>query len=309
MTQVCFARLNLRSRFPLRLLGAWCALCVFFGALAQETVSAASETAVKIKTRRDGNVTYFTIENSERCEVTMTFEFDLVNMGGSVEFPHTATFPPGATEAFSLAPIDPDAKWEFSYSNFYKLGSHCAEHDDSAVYLLPYAPGRSYKITQGYNGRFSHKGSNRYAIDWKMPEGTPIHAARGGVVVKLKSDSNRGGPSMEYDKYNNYVLIRHDDGTLAHYCHLKHDGVRVFPGQIVKAGDLIALSGNTGFSSGPHLHFCVFKTKNGRERESIPVKFTPANSGPITLVSGRSYRAAEIPVELAEAEGRVSFGQ
>jgi murein DD-endopeptidase MepM/ murein hydrolase activator NlpD len=109
----------------------------------------------------------------------------------------------------------------------------------------------------------------------------------------VKDDSETGGSSMKFDPYNNYVLIRHDDGTLGHYCHLQRGGCTVAAGQIVVAGEVIAHSGNTGFSSGPHLHFSVFKTKDGRERESIPVKFRTADEPAITLIEGQSYRAAE----------------
>jgi murein DD-endopeptidase MepM/ murein hydrolase activator NlpD len=124
-----------------------------------------------------------------------------------------------------------------------------------------------------------------------MPAGTAVLAARDGLVVKIKDDSDTGGSSMKYDPYNNYVLIRHDDGTLAHYCHLQQGGCRVRPGQRVHTGEILARSGNTGFSSGPHLHFCVYKTKNGRERESIPVHFKTADEKAITLRTGRNYKA------------------
>jgi murein DD-endopeptidase MepM/ murein hydrolase activator NlpD len=125
-----------------------------------------------------------------------------------------------------------------------------------------------------------------------MPEGTPVCAARAGVVVSLKQDSDTGGSSIDFDKFNNYITIRHADGTLGHYCHLQKDGCCVKLGQRVNAGDWIAKSGNTGFSSGPHLHFCVFRTKNGRERESIPVRFrTSPSDQATTLLNGRTYRA------------------
>ena len=259
------------------------------------TTFAPEAKAVNVSTRRDGDVTHFYVENKELCEITMTFEMGLVNLKGSTTFPCTVALPPRqVTEAFTLSPNDPGAKWEYSYTNYYKLGSQSAQHDDSYIYQLPYASGSAFRVTQGYNGSFSHTVSNKYAIDWQMPEGTPVYAARGGMVIKVKDESDTGGASIKYDPYNNYVLIRHDDGTLAHYCHLQKGGCCVRPGQVVLAGDFIARSGNTGFSSGPHLHFCVFKTKNGRERESIPVKFKTAGEKAITLKTGRNYKASII---------------
>jgi hypothetical protein len=255
----------------------------------------APETAVKVTTDHQGGVTHFYVENDEYCEVTMTFDMRLVNMKGNTQFPYTATFPPRQrAEAFEVSPITPDAKWEYTYTNYYKLGSSCARHDDSFIYQLPYAAGNKFKVTQAYNGKFSHTGSNQYAIDWDMPEGTLVHAARGGIVVRVKDDSDKGGASVEFDRYNNYVLVRHDDGTLGHYCHLQKGGVLVKVGQSVAQGDVIAHSGNTGFSSGPHLHFCVYKTKDGRSRVSIPVKFRTNQEKAITLASGHAYRAADI---------------
>ncbi len=242
-------------------------------------------------------MTRFYVENRELCEVTMTFEMHLENLKASQPMPYTATFPPHqVTEAFSVSPDDPAEKWEYSYTNTYKLGSITARHDNAVVYHLPYLSGNRFLVTQGYNGSFSHQGANQYAVDWKMPEGTVVCAARSGVVVKTKDDSNTGGSSMKYDKFNNFVLVRHDDGTLAHYCHLKQHGIIVKPGQRVEAGQPIAHSGNTGFSSGPHLHFCVFKARNGRERESIPVRFRTSNETAVTLMESRRYEAADIAV-------------
>jgi murein DD-endopeptidase MepM/ murein hydrolase activator NlpD len=273
-------------------MGAWACLADSVGRTTEATPA---ETFVKVTTEHRGGATRFYVRNDEYCEVTMTFVMGLVNMKGNTQFPYTATFPPRQTsEAFEVSPVNPDAKWEYSYTNYYKLGSNCARHDDSYVYQLPYAPGNRFKVTQGYNGKFSHSGSNQYAIDWDMPEGTLVHAARGGVVVRVKDDSDKGGGSLEYDRFNNYVLLRHEDGTLGHYCHLQKGGFLVKVGQTVSAGDVIAHSGNTGFSSGPHLHFCVFKTKDGRARISIPVKFRTNQNTAVTLVSGHSYRAAEI---------------
>jgi murein DD-endopeptidase MepM/ murein hydrolase activator NlpD len=271
--------------------------------------TSAAETAVKVTTQKNqGGATQFLVQNDEYCEVTMTFDMALQNMQGNMLFPYTATFPARSkTAAFEVAPVNPDAKWGYSYTNYYKLGSNNARHDDSFVYQLPYAPGNKFKVTQAYNGKFSHTGSNKYAIDWDMAPGTLVHAARGGTVVRVKQDSDTGGASIDYDRFNNYVLIRHDDGTLGHYCHLQKAGVLVKVGQKVSTGDVIAHSGNTGFSSGPHLHFCVFKTKDGRDRISIPVKFRTAQDNAIILSSGRSYRAPQVQSASAKSAADASL--
>jgi murein DD-endopeptidase MepM/ murein hydrolase activator NlpD len=125
-----------------------------------------------------------------------------------------------------------------------------------------------------------------------MPVGTPVRAARGGLVVKVRDTSDMGGAHASFACYSNYVLVRHDDGTLGQYCHLKKGGVQVREGDHVTEGDMIALSGNTGFSSGPHLHFSVYKIKNGNERESIPVKFKTAEAQAVTLRAGSRYTAS-----------------
>jgi murein DD-endopeptidase MepM/ murein hydrolase activator NlpD len=216
--------------------------------------------------------------------VTATFELKLTNLKSSVGSSYTATYPPNQlTEAFTVMPANRDKQWSYNYVNHFTMGSTKAVHDDSYVYTLPYQPGTEYKVTQGYNGTYSHTGSDQYAIDWKMPPGSPVHAARAGIVVKVKVDSNVGGPDRKYEDKANYILVRHNDGTLANYAHLSKDGAKVKVGQIVEAGDLIGLSGNTGFTSGPHLHFSVFKTRSGKQRESVPVKFLTANGNALTI--------------------------
>lgn len=308
-----FPSLNFRLRFCV-LVVVECAFTLWgvslWAASSEPTAASGAPIApetrsVIVSTRREGDVTHFYVENDELCEITMTFEMHVDNLKASSPLPCTATFPPHqTTEAFSLSPIQPGAPWEYSYTNYYKLGSQCATHDDAYTYRLPYGPGRTFRVTQGYNGSFSHTGSNKYATDWKMPEGTPVYAARGGLVVKVRDSSSTGGGSMKFDPYNNFVLIRHDDGTLGQYCHLQKDGVVVHPGETISAGQLIAHSGNTGFSSGPHLHFCVYKAKNGRERESLPVRFKTADGSTVTLRTGRNYKAGPSESGLARSAGR-----
>ena len=87
-------------------------------------------------------------------------------------------------------------------------------------------------------------------------------------------------------------LVRHGDATLANYAHLKKDGAVVKVGDTIEAGDLIGYSGNTGFSSGPHLHFSVFKTRNGSQRQTLPVKFRTSDAMSLTLAEGKNYTCA-----------------
>ncbi len=300
--------------FPAVLLAALAALaggCAFADPPGTIALAGDEDKNVIVSTHREGGETRFYVENRELCEVTVTFEMQLSGLIANTTFPCTATFSAGkTTEAFVLRPEREGGKWNYAYTNYYKLGSNRAQHDDQYAYRLPYAPGSAHNVTQAFGGKYSHRGSNLYAIDWQMAEGTPVYAARGGLVVKTRDSSNRGGPSMDFDKYNNYVLIQHPDGTLGHYCHLQQGGALVKPGQMVTAGALIGRSGNTGFSSGPHLHFCVFMNRSGRERVSLPIRFQTMEDGAATLTTGQSYRATtaqtarvEPPATLNEARG------
>ena len=106
-----------------------------------------------------------------------------------------------------------------------------------------------------------------------MPQGSEVCAARAGQVVAVKSDSDEGGSDRKFMEKANYVVVRHSDGTHGEYVHLQRDGARVKVGQQVKAGDIIALSGNTGFSSRPHLHFHISIPVDGTKFKSVPMKF------------------------------------
>ena len=97
-------------------------------------------------------------------------------------------------------------------------------------------------------------------------------AARDGIVIAIKEDSNKGCKSRKCQSLANYLLIYHDDGTFGSYVHLKKNGAKVKEGDKVKAGDIVGLSGNTGWSSGPHLHFEVYIPEMNK-RHSVKTKF------------------------------------
>ncbi len=150
-----------------------------------------------------------------------------------------------------------------------------AHHDDSVRYFPPLSPIERYPLVQGYNGSFSHTGSSRYALDFKADVGTPVLAARDGIVIDVKSDSRIGGNSEKYADDANYVAILHDDGTTGEYYHLRYRGAVVARGDRVRRGALIGYTGNTGFSSLPHLHFAVYRARSHGRFDSVPIRFTP----------------------------------
>ena len=155
------------------------------------------------------------------------------------------------------------------------------------VYPLPFEKGKKVFVAQGYESLFSHKGD--YAIDFKVNEGTSVLATREGVVSFARASNTSGGISRKFVGKGNGITIRHSDGTYAHYWHLQHNGAMVNVGDTVQQGQWIGLSGNTGFSAFPHLHFEV--TREPRiSRDDFPVLFL-TEKGPNFLQPLRWYKA------------------
>ncbi|WP_405479209.1 M23 family metallopeptidase [Streptomyces sp. NBC_00009] len=116
-------------------------------------------------------------------------------------------------------------------------------------------PVKSYKLSASFGlggNMWSHKHSGQ---DFAVPIGTNVMAVHGGTVVKAGGNGAGDGPA-----YGNAVVIKHSNGTYSQYAHLSRVDVHV--GQAVATGQHIALSGNTGNSSGPHLHFEIRTTPN-----------------------------------------------
>lgn len=156
-------------------------------------------------------------------------------------------------------------------------------------YALPLQQSQ-VRIEQGYEGRFSHADpENRYAVDFAAAIGTPVLAARDGLVMQIESDFDQAGLNLErFGGRANFVRVLHDDGTMALYAHLRIHGVLVRVGQRVRAGQRIGLSGNTGFTSGPHLHFAV-QVNRGMRLESIPFRMRgPDGAVPLSAEAAAS---------------------
>jgi len=132
------------------------------------------------------------------------------------------------------------------------------------------------RIEQSWGGGFSHfNAENRYGVDFAADIGATVIAARAGTVMEIEAAHVRGDGGNGGDGIGraNFVRIVHDDGSMALYAHLHTDGVLVRPGQRVRKGEAIALSGDTGFTTGPHLHFAV-QVNRGMRLESIPFRMS-----------------------------------
>jgi murein DD-endopeptidase MepM/ murein hydrolase activator NlpD len=148
------------------------------------------------------------------------------------------------------------------------------------VLELPFPKGTSYKVLQGYHGTFSHSSDySRYAIDFDMAVGDTISAAAYGYVVGVVDGYKHGGNSQKWRDFANFITLYHpESGALTQYVHLVHKGSLVSLGDTVQVGQPVALSGNTGFSSQPHLHFNVLRPMLGKV-VSTPVKSIGTYSG------------------------------
>lgn len=190
----------------------------------------------------------------------------------------TRTLRPRQTQAvMTLVPRDGYRRNEYGFSLDWTVGDKNANHDDDHLYAFPYKAGKSFRILQGFGSRFSHRGLEEYAIDFGMPIGTPVHAARAGVVARLEESNSIGCWEDGCGKYANFVIILHSDGTTGEYYHLKENGAFVDVGDSVARGERIGLSGNTGHTTMPHLHFAVYRASTWGRTQSIPVRFQSAD--------------------------------
>lgn len=238
---------------------------------------------VKLETKKHDAGETLLVRNELHAPVEIELKLEkLDNVVGAPDKPIRWILPPQSTiRLATLAPRDPAKPIAYTPKLRHALG------DPRLVplhykYPLPWQGG-PFRLTQGANGRYSHfTPKGRYAIDIAMPEGTPILAARGGVVVRIENDQTGRGNNPS----GNYVRILHDDGTMGVYLHLMRGSVSVAEGTRVAVGQQIARSGNTGNSTGPHLHFVVQRNV-GLALESIPFDFSrPVDSLPNFAVGG-----------------------
>ncbi len=251
-------------------------------------LKAAKKRYVWLEKRGDKQKPEYFVINNYQAPIEIKFSLSKLNNAISKPtLPKRFIVAPGRSKTlFKVTAFNKFKSWGYSLKYVYIIGSPLARHDESAVYLPPFEKGTSFSITQAFGGGFSHTDKqNKYAVDLAMPINTPVYAARTGVVIEVNNDFFNRGTTQFYKTRANSIRILHEDGSMAVYAHLAVDTAQVYPGLKVYAGQLIGYSGNTGFSSGPHLHFAVQLNK-GMELVSVPFKFTQADGSTTTPVAG-----------------------
>jgi murein DD-endopeptidase MepM/ murein hydrolase activator NlpD len=190
-----------------------------------------------------------------------------------------------------LGKVANTGKTELKYMWRIALGSPDAQHKPPGPYRAPFAVGSTYRISQAFPATYTHNSpDSQYAVDIALPDGTPVYAARDGIVINVRHDAFRGGASAAMMDQANVVDVLHDDGTIALYGHLHWDSIHVHIGQHISKGEALGNSGSTGFSTGPHLHFVVVRNA-GFSAVSLPIEFAGPSGVPVTPVTGKSLTA------------------
>lgn len=282
-----------RSLHKLRLL---IILSVVSIAVPAISLAKCTEDRFTIDAIEDGGTVELYAANSRDIPITITLQVWTRYMKADRSKTVTETVAPNETRLFMVLHETNKTKSLYGFDCASTIGSINATHDEDLLYRLPYETGKSYYVLQGYGSRLSHTGPEEYTVDFKMREGTPVHAARGGLVVKMEESHSRGCWRDGCGKYANYIVILHDDWTTGEYYHLQQNGAFVELGERVVTGQKIGLSGDTGNSALPHLHFGVYRAAPWGKFQSVPIRFSsvdgivrkPRRGGRYQAVSTRS---------------------
>ena len=245
----------------------------------------------------------FLADNNEYCPVSVEVDLELVNLSTSNGNFKTYVIP-ARTSGFVITTLKAIKAGAYKYNSKtrYNYGDFATKEKDTIavkkqdtvaveeyIYNLPFKEGKKFKVSQGYNGTITHQKKN--ALDFLMPIGTDIYAAREGVVIKVVDHNTKTCVTKGCLEFNNFILIYHSDGTFSDYAHVDTNSANVKPGDKVAKGQLIAKSGNIGWSTGPHLHFEVFKQEIIK-RETLKTKFkiNDGTEAPVYLEENVKYQ-------------------
>jgi murein DD-endopeptidase MepM/ murein hydrolase activator NlpD len=239
----------------------------------------------------DADATRLVAVNGCLCTVTVTIAIlksDLAGLGAGATL--RDTLEPRTQKTLARVAGSDNRKAGVVFKWSAALGSPYATHKPALPYRVPFDIGSTYVVTQAYPSQITHAADSRYAVDFALPDGTPVYAARDGIVINARHDFFHGAIDPVMLDQANVIEILHDDGSIALYAHLHWDSIRVRIGQKVARGEYIANSGNTGFTSGPHLHFAVV-LNTGSEDVSVPVEFAAAAGSSTAALDGKPLTA------------------
>lgn len=196
-------------------------------------------------------------DNDFAVPISLKLEMELENLEGLSGSEILAVIPPKASGQVIARLNKADRIHEYQCVYHWKmvLGDITKIPDANFFYALPFNNPAAYHVSQGPGGGFSH--ANAFAYDFPMPVGSPITAARDGVIAFVETDWETGGENADLIDKANVISVLHPDGTIGNYVHLARNGSLVKEGDEIKQGQLIGYSGNTGYSTGAHLHFEV----------------------------------------------------
>ncbi|GHU02976.1 hypothetical protein AGMMS49960_16520 [Betaproteobacteria bacterium] len=242
-------------------------------------VAADQDYPFDVRSLKSGHQHSLSVVNDGPAIITAVIHISGVNLKSDLESQHVEVVDPYTTKEIGVIRGDnPGSGYEFDYTFRYSLGN-ARKNPDTSFYRLPFYSGTKVRVGQAPGGSIKTHGRlhTRYAIDFVVPNNTAVVAARAGVVVEVKSEFTEGGFRDDLWNKANLVTIQHADGTLASYVHLAHRKAVVAVGDQVTAGQLVGFSGNTGYSSGAHLHFglnrLVLTADFQLVNESVPVLF------------------------------------
>jgi murein DD-endopeptidase MepM/ murein hydrolase activator NlpD len=252
---------------------------------------------LRVRLDRTGDRVVESVANEYRVAVTIDPTRTTTNLREVRPPAATVTIPAGATVAIAeWTLVDPTLAWTERSHFRHEFGDPAAQ-PDGYIYALPFARGESFPVGQGPGGSFSHTGDSFHAVDFTMPEGTVVRAARDGIVVATHDAATTAGVTEEFRTRAraNWIYILHADGTLGVYWHLAPGGVGVEPGQKVARGDEIGRSGFTGYAQVPHLHFAVARAETGARARTFPFVFRTSkrDKGGSPPVEHETYAAFE----------------
>jgi murein DD-endopeptidase MepM/ murein hydrolase activator NlpD len=248
------------------------------------------DAPVCIEAVQDGMSLRFLVNNQTNAPYSIRVVFDeLENLKAQNPLPIRAVVPAGESRGIgSFKTVDPSLGTRFRYRFHAALGSSLARTNAAPLYQMPFGGTTPRVLSQGAGGQHSHTGANKWAFDFAMFSGTPVLAARGGIVVEVVDRYRAGGLGARFHDKANRVTVLHTDGSLAMYAHLQRGAVAKV-GDPVLTGDVVGLSGDTGRSTGPHLHFMVWKRRADLTMASLSIRFEGRNGHGMVPIQGVAY--------------------